>query len=246
MMNEQTLSKLNAMKLFGMARGFQQRIGSAKAAALSHEEFFGLLVDDEKIYRENAKLHRLLAKARLRQIAVLEDVNYRAARGLDKQVVVELSAGHWLERKQNVLITGPTGVGKSFLACALGNQACRSGYTTNFYRFPRLLDALLSSRGDGTHLKMLTRLSKTSLLILDDFGLSPVAPSEAKDLLEILEDRYQVSSTVITSQLPTRQWHEILGEPTIADAVCDRLLHNAFTIELKGDSMRRRGPQPTK
>lgn len=243
MMNHQTLTKLNAMKLFGMASGFEQRLAAANNASLTHEEFFGLLVDDEKLYRDNAKLQRLLSRAKLKQTAALEDVDYRANRALEKRIIVELSAGHWIDGHQNVLITGPTGVGKSFLACALGNQACRSGYMTNYYRFPRLLDALLASRGDGTHLKMMIRLAKTSLLILDDFGLAPLSSAEAKDLLEILDDRYSTSSTIITSQLPTKQWHEILGEPTIADAICDRLLHNAFKIELKGDSLRRKPPK---
>lgn len=242
MLNEQTITKLNAMRLYGMAKGFADRIGVAQSASLSHDEFVGLLVDDEKTYRDNAKLQRLLTQARLKQTAALEDVDYRASRGLEKQIISELSAGHWIDRHQSVLITGPTGVGKSFLACALGNQACRSGFTTNYCRFPRLLENLQAARGDGTHLKMLSRLSKISLLVLDDFGLSSLSHPEAKELLEILEDRYGNGSTIITSQLPTRQWHEILGEPTIADAICDRLFHNAFKIELKGDSMRRKGP----
>jgi DNA replication protein DnaC len=139
-----------------------------------------------------------------------------------------------------VLITGPTGVGKSFLACALGNQACRSGHSTTYFRFPRLLESLLASKGDGSQIKFLMRLAKTSLLILDDFALTPLSSSEAKDLLEILEDRYGAACTILTSQLPTKQWHQVLGEPTIADAICDRLFHNAFKIELKGDSMRKR------
>jgi len=228
MMNEQTISKLNTMRLFGMARGLADRIGSAQNAGLSHEEFVGLLVDDEKIHRDNARLGRLLSKARLKQASALEDVDYRAPRGLDKQVLVELSAGHWIDRHQSVLITGPTGVGKSFLACALGNQACRSGNVTTYYRFSRLLESLQAARGDGSHLKVMTRLSKTALLILDDFGLTQLSALEAKDLLELLEDRYGSASTIITSQLPTRQWHEIIGEPTIADAICDRLFHNCI------------------
>lgn len=243
MLNEQTIAKLNAMKLFGMARGFAERLSSAHNAELSHEEFFGLLVDDEKNYRDNAKLQRLLTKAKLRQQGVLEDVDFRHPRGLDKQTIVEISRGNWLSHHQNVLITGPTGVGKSFLACAMGNQACRAGYATVYFRFPRLIEALLASRGDGTHLKFLSRLARTPLLILDDFALTPLSTTEARDLLEILEDRYGSSSTLITTQLPIKQWHQVLGEPTIADAVCDRLLHNAFKIELKGDSMRRRQQQ---
>lgn len=243
MLNEVTLAKLNAMKLFGMAKGFAERLTSTHNTELSHEEFFGLLVDDEKTFRDNAKLKRLLTQARLRQQGVLEDIDFRHPRGLDKQTVLEISRGHWLSQNQNVLITGPTGVGKSFLACAMGNQACRAGYSTAYFRFPRLVETLLASRGDGTHLKFLTRLRRTALLIVDDFALTPLSTAEARDLLEILEDRYASSSTVITSQLPTKQWHQVLGEPTIADAICDRLLHNAFKIELKGDSMRRRTSQ---
>lgn len=240
MMNEQTIAKLNVMRLYGMARGFSERIGTVKNAELSHEEFFGLLVDEEKTYRDNAKLARLLTKARLRQPAALEDVDYKHPRGLDKQTLVELSRANWLAGHQSVLITGPTGVGKSFLACALGNQACRSGHSTTYFRFSRLLESLLAAKGDGSQIKFLMRLAKTSLLILDDFALTPLSSSEAKDLLEILEDRYGAACTILTSQLPTKQWHQVLGEPTIADAICDRLFHNAFKIELKGDSMRKR------
>ena len=240
MLNEATIAKLNLMRLFGMAKGFSDRILSAKNAELSHEEFFGLIVDDEKTYRDNARLARLLTKARLRQPAALEDIDFKHPRGLDKQTWLELSRGHWLSASQNVLITGPTGVGKSFLACAVGTQACRSGYSTAYFRFPRLLETLMASKGDGSLIKLLTRMAKTSLLILDDFALTPLSSHEAKDLLEILEDRYASGSTVLTSQLPTKQWHQVLGEPTLADAICDRLFHNAFKIELKGDSMRKR------
>jgi DNA replication protein DnaC len=240
MLNEQTITKLNSMRLYGMARAFSERIATVKNAELSHEEFFGLLVDEEKTYRDNTKLTRLLTHARLRQPAALEDVDYKHPRGLDKQVLLELSRGHWISTYQSVLVTGPTGVGKSFLACALGNQACRSGHSTTYFRFSRLLESLLAAKGDGTQIKFLSRLAKTSLLILDDFALTPLSSSEAKDVLEILEDRYGTGSTILTSQLPTKQWHQVLGEPTIADAICDRLFHNAFKIELKGDSMRKR------
>jgi len=239
MLNEATMAKLHFMRLYGMAKGFAERIVSTRNAELSHEEFFGLLVDDEKNYRDNAKLARLLTQARLRQPAALEDVDFKHPRGLDKQIWMELSRGNWLSNRQNILITGPTGVGKSFLACALGNQACRTGCSTAYFRFSRLQEALLAAKGDGSLIKFLGRLAKTSLLILDDFALTPLSSQEAKDLLEILEDRYAAGSTVLTSQLPTKQWHQVLGEPTIADAICDRLFHNAFKVELKGDSMRK-------
>lgn len=240
MLNEQTIATLNQFKLFGMAKGFAERLSRTDHTELSHAEFMGLLVEDERAYRENMRLERLLKKAQLRQPASLEDVDYRHPRGLVKQVVVELSKGDWLSRHQNILITGPTGIGKSYLSCALGNQACRGGHTTQSVRFPRLLETLYSARADGSHLKLLVRLAKVQVLILDDFGLSPLSDLERKDFLEVVEDRYGVGSTIITSQLPTKAWHEIIGEPTVADAICDRLLHQAHRIELKGESMRKR------
>lgn len=238
MLNEQTLSTLNQLKLFGMAKGFAERTARSDHSDLSHPEFVGLLVDDEKVYRENNRLARLLKKAHLRQMGALEDVDYRHARGLVKQVMLELSNGQWIQNHQNILITGPTGIGKSFLACALGNQACRSGVTTWYVRFPRLLEELAAARADASHLKLLNRLAKVGVLILDDFALSPLSEMERKDFLEIVEDRYQRGSTVITSQLPTKSWHQVIGEPTLADAICDRLLHQAYKIELKGPSIR--------
>jgi DNA replication protein DnaC len=240
MMNEQTITAMNAMKLFGMAKAFPQRLAKPDHADLSHAEFVGLLVEDEKSFRDNARLARLLKKARLRQSAALEDIDLRHSRGLTKQLVLELSAQEWMAHHQNVLITGPTGIGKSYLACALGNHACRSGYTTNYLRFPRLLENLYASRGDGTHLKLLERLAKVHILILDDFGMSPLSDFERKDFLEIIEDRYGAATTIITTQVPIKDWHQVIGDPTIADAICDRLLHKAFRIELKGDSMRKR------
>ena len=239
MLTEQTISKLNEMKLFGMATGFAERISRPDHSKLAHEEFVGLLVDDEKGHRDNVRLQRLLKRAQLKQSAALENVDYRHPRGLDKQTMLELSRAHWITAHQNILISGPTGVGKSYLACALGNQACRLGYSTTYFRFPRLIESLFTARGDGSHLKFLTRLAKTTVVILDDFGLSPLSDRERKDLLEIIEDRCSAASTILTSQLPIKDWHSIIAEPTIADAICDRLFHNAYKIQLKGESLRR-------
>jgi DNA replication protein DnaC len=239
MLSEQTLLTLNALKLFGMAQSFSEKISHPKCAELSHEEFLGLLVQDEKTYRENLRLKRLLKNAKLKQPAALEDIDYKHPRALNKQLILELSSSQWLLNHHNVLLTGPTGVGKSYIACALGNLAARLGSTVLYLRAPRLFETLLQSRGDGTHLKTLTRLAKVQLLILDDLFLSPLSDPERKDFLEIIEDRHAQASTVITSQCPTKEWHHAIGEPTIADAVCDRLLHHCYKIELKGESIRK-------
>ena len=239
MLNEQTVSTLNALKLFGMAKSFSDKISHPHLADLSHQEFFGLIVQDEKTYRENLRLKRLLYNAKLKQPACLEDIDYQHPRGLNKQLLLELSSQDWITHHRDVLLTGPTGVGKSFIACALGNFAARFGHTVLYLRAPRLFETLLQSKGDGSHLKTLTRLAKVQLLILDDLFLTPLSDAERKDLLEIIEDRHQKASTVITSQCPTKQWHHIIGEPTIADAICDRLLHHCYKIELKGESIRK-------
>lgn len=239
MLSEQTLSTLNQLKLFGMARGFTERLSHPKTADLSHEEFLGLLVQDEKTYRENLRLKRLLKNAKLKQSAALEDIDYRHSRGLNKQAILELSSPQWIQNHRSVLLTGPTGVGKSYLACALGNLAARLGYTILYLRAPRLFETLIQAKGDGSHLKTLTRLAKAQLLILDDLFISPLSDPDRKDLLEIIEDRHGQSATVITSQYPTKEWHHLIGEPTIADAICDRLLHHCYKIELKGESIRK-------
>jgi len=241
-LNQQTISILHSLKLHGMAESLEKRLADSNQASLSHDEFVGLLVQDEKLYRDNLRLRRLLKKARLRQEASLEDIDYAAPRGLNRQVMLELAVPEWVPAFRNVLVSGPAGVGKSFIACALGNAAARSGYTVLYVRAPRLFETLQQSRGDGSHLKALARLSRVQLLIIDDFLLTPLSDSERRDLLEVIEDRYQAGATIIASQCPIGDWHPNIGDPTLADAVCDRLLHNAYKIELRGDSMRTRKP----
>lgn len=242
MLNQQTMSILRSLKLLGMASGFEERLADTKHASLSHAEFVGLLVQDEKTYRDNLRLRRLLKKAKLRQEAAMEDIDYGASRGLSQQVILELANPQWVAAHRNVLISGPTGIGKSFIACALGNTAARSGYTVLYMRAPRLFETLQQARGDGSHLKALARLSRVQLLIIDDFLLTPLADWEQRDLLEVIEDRYQLGATVIASQCPMGDWHPAIGDPTLADAICDRLLHNAYKLELRGDSMRVKSP----
>ena len=242
MLNQQTISILHSLKLYGMARSFEERLADSNQASLSHDEFVGLLVQDEKLYRDNLRLRRLLKKARLRQEASLEDVDYGAPRGLSQQAILELASPEWVPACRNVLVSGPAGVGKTYIACALGNAAARAGYTVLYVRAPRLFETLQQSRGDGSHLKALARLSRVQLLIIDDFLLTPLTDSERRDLLEVIEDRYQTGATIIASQCPVSDWHPNIGDPTLADAVCDRLLHNAYKIEMRGDSMRTRKP----
>jgi len=240
MLNQQTISILHSLKLYGMAESLEKRLADTKQASLSHAEFVGLLVQDEKTHRDNLRLRRLLKKARLRQQSALEDIDYRASRGLSRQVLLELSNPQWVGARRNILISGPTGVGKTFIACALGNTAARSGYTVLYIRAPRLFETLQQSRGDGSHLKALDRLSRVQLLIIDDFLLTTLSEMEQRDLLEVVEDRYQLGATIVASQCPISEWHPNIGDPTLADAICDRLLHYAYRIELRGDSMRTR------
>ena len=239
MLNEQTIAVLNSMKLFGMAQSLPQRLADPKQAELSHAEFAALLAQDEKMHRDNRRLARLLKNAKLRQQAAVEDIDYRHPRGLVRQAMMELANGEWITAGRNVLITGPTGVGKSYIACALGNLAARAGHPVLYTRAPRLFESLHQARGDGSHLKTLTRMGKVQVLIIDDFLITPLAAAERKDFLEIIEDRYASTATVITSQCPLKDWHEAIGDPTLADAICDRLMHNAYKFELRGDSIRR-------
>lgn len=240
MLNQTTVAELNAMKIFGMAKGLPQRLEDPKQSDLSHGDFVGLLVADEKTHRENQRLRRLLKAAKLRQQAALEDIDYQHQRGLTKQTLLELANAQWITAGRNVLLTGPTGVGKSYIACALGNLAARAGLTVLYLRAPRLFESLQQARGDGSHLRLLGRLAKAQLLIVDDFLITPMSDAERKDFLEIVEDRYATTATVLTSQCPVKEWHAAIGEPTLADAICDRLVHNAYKIELRGESIRKK------
>ena len=234
-----TLDKIEQLRLFGMAKAMREQLQNQKATALNFEERLGLLVDREITERENRRLVTRLKAAKLRLSAAIEDIDFRQPRGLDKSLVLSLASNQWITEHHNLLIIGPTGVGKSYLACALSHKACRDGHGVLYQRLPRLLEELALSHHDGRYRKLMKSLLKADLLILDDFGLAPLTTEQQRDLLEIIEDRYDRRSTLVTSQLPVKHWHDILAEPTLADAILDRLVHNAYKIELKGESMRK-------
>lgn len=235
-----TLDKLRALKLEGFARGLEEQMASPDIESLSFEERLGLLVDREATDRENKRLAGRLYRAKLRQSACLEDIDFRHPRGLDRSLVMGLAGCNWVREHLNVLVTGATGTGKSYLASALAHRACMEGYSALYARTSRLFGELAVARGDGRYAKMLRSLAKTDLLVLDDWGLARLNAEERGDLLEIMEDRYQVRSTIVASQLPVDKWHEVIGDPSVADAVLDRLVNNAYQIALTGESMRRR------
>jgi len=239
MIHQQTVERLRSLRLPAMADALVTQASQPDVHGLSFEERLGLLVDQEWLYRDNRRLARLLHDAKLRVAACVEDIDYTHPRGLDRVVVRSLATCGWVRSHQNVLITGPTGVGKSFMACALGNAGCRQGFSARYYRVPRLMTELAIARGDGSFPKLLGRLARVQLLVLDDWALTPLNAQEARDLLEVIDDRCQTSSTIVATQLPIDQWHGTIADPSVADAILDRLVHNSHKLILKGESMRK-------
>jgi DNA replication protein DnaC len=240
MLTSPTLEKLKEMRLLGMAGALADQLQTPEVTSLGFEERLGLLVDREQTERDNRRLKTRLTKARLRQQASLEDIDYSGSRGLDKGQLLDLGSCKWISERNNLLLTGPTGAGKTYIACALAQKACRQGLTALYLRLPRLFGDLTIAKGDGRYGKLLVRYSRVDVMVLDDWGVAPMTAENRRDLLEILDDRYEKKSTLITSQLPVEKWHRYLEDPTLADAILDRVVHNAYRIELKGESMRKR------
>ena len=245
MLREPTIEKLHTLRLRILARTWLEQDNSADTLALSFDERLALLVDAEMLARENARLARNLREAKLRITeACIEGIDFPRERQLDKSVVRQFAGCRWVDEHQTVIITGPTGTGKSYFACALAHQACRKGFRVFYRRVPRLFDELRLARADGTYPRLLARIAKVDVLVLDDFAIAPLTEEARRDLLEILEDRYGLGATIITSQLKHERWHDFLADPTVADAICDRVLHGAHKIPLAGPS-RRKPKEPT-
>jgi DNA replication protein DnaC len=246
MLNEQTIEKLYAMKLNGMAEAFKEQLQMTDMNDLSFDERFSLLVDRQWTWREDRRMKRLLSNAKLKINGCIEDIDYKTPRGLQKSIILGLGDCEWIKQAHNIIITGPTGVGKTYLACAFANRACRMGYSAFYIRIPKLFQDLIIARGDGSYPKIMKKLLKANVLVLDDIGLAPMNAQERRDMLEIIEDRHGVASTIVATQLPIEQWHENIRDPTIADAILDRLVHNAYKVNLKGESMRKLRSRLTK
>ena len=239
MLYHPTLEKLAELRLTGMRAALLDQQDLTDIERFSFEERLGLLLDREATFRAERRLKYRLRNARLRQAAVIEDLDYLHPRGLDSALMNRLIEGQWIRKHLNLLITGPTGAGKTWIACALGNKACRDGFTVQYHRLSRLFDELGYAHGDGRYPKVMKKLARTDVLVLDDWGLAKLTAPQRRDLLDILDDRHERRSTVVTSQLPVEHWHKMIGEPTHADAILDRLVHNAYRITLKGESMRK-------
>jgi DNA replication protein DnaC len=239
MLNYPTVEKLHDLRLEGMAQALQEQRQQADITQLDFEERLALLVERQWLWREDRALAARLHYAQFKIAATLEDINYRHPRGLKRAQIDQLRVSAWVKKHQSCLITGPTGTGKTYLACALGHQACREGHRASYYYAPKLFRELQSAQADGSLLRLLKKLARAAVLVIDDFGVAAVAPKQYRDLLEILDDRHGQGATVITSQFPVNQWHELINDATVADAILDRLVHNAYRLELKGESMRK-------
>ena len=240
MLNQPTIEKLTAMKLPAMAKAFADQMQRPNIASLSFEERFGLIVDFQMTELENRRMQNRLRTAKLRLCASIEDLDLRQGRGLDRAMILSLAQNQWVRNHHNVLVTGPTGAGKSYLACALAQKACRDGHTVLYQRLPRLLQEIAVARLDGRYHKLMAPIGKCEVLVLDDLLISPMSREDQRELLEIVEERYDRKATIVTSQLPVKAWHDAMQDPTLADAILDRLVHNAYKLELKGESMRRK------
>ena len=239
MMHHPTLDKLQQLKLTGMLRALQEQEGIPDIRTMPFEERLGLMVDREMTERDNRRMQTRLRMAKLKQNAALEDIDFKTARGLDRSLIMKLAGCEWVAEHLNVLITGATGLGKTFLACALAHKACREGYSSHYVRLTRLFQELDIGRADGRYAKMMRQFAKTDVFIMDEWGLAVLTDQHRRDLLEILDDRYNMRATIITSQLPIAHWHEAVGDPTLADAILDRVVHNAYKINLSGKTMRK-------
>jgi DNA replication protein DnaC len=239
MLNQPTLEKLHAMKLHGMADAFRAQLETTESHQLSFEERFALLVDPQWLWKENRALRRRLRSAKLKQPAVIEDINYQHPRGLDRKLLRTLASSEWVRQKLNLVFLGPSGIGKSWIACALAQKACRDGFSVLHKKASELFRELALAQADGSLGRMLLRLSLIDVLLIDDFAMAPLKDSDRRDFLEVCDDRYQRRSLILTSQMPVAHWHEQIGDPTVADSILDRILHNAYRIELKGESVRK-------
>jgi DNA replication protein DnaC len=240
MLNQPTLEKLQTMKLHGMADAFRAQLKTTDTSQLSFEERFAMLVDQQWLWKENRALARRLRAAKLKERGVVEDIDYQHPRGLDRKLLRTLASSEWVRQHQNLLLIGPTGIGKTWLGCALAQKACRDGFTILHKRAAEMFRDLAVAHVDGSFGRQLTKLSRIDILVLDDFAMAPLKDSERRDFLELCDDRYQRRSMILTSQLPLAHWHEQIGDPTLADSILDRLVHNAYRIELNGESMRKK------